>query len=138
MKRPKRLPVPERKRGLPKTGWAWIDRRFVREFADSLERDSLLLYFFLAAVSDKDGLSYYSDPAIACRLRMAQSAVVDAREELETRDLISYDAPFYQVLSLPEPFRLDGSGPSLICDIMRELGRSTDPAQDEGSLGSRK
>lgn len=138
MKRPKRLLIPERKRRLPKTGWAWIERRFVREFADSLERDSLLLYFFLAAVSDKDGLSYYSDPAIACRVRMEESTVVRAREELETRDLISYDPPFYQVLSLPEPIRLGGSGPSLISDIMRELGRNTDPPQVKRALGNKK
>jgi hypothetical protein len=121
MKPRKQLLVPERRRRLPKEGWAWIERRFLREFADSLERNSLLLYFFLAAVSDKDGLSYYSDPAIATRLRMEESAVAHAREELERRDLISYDCPFYQVMSLPERIRRSGSGPTLIADIMREL-----------------
>jgi len=120
MKRAKRIPVPERRRRLP-DGWAWIDRRFLRDFADSLERDALFLYFFLVAVSDKDGLSYYSDPAIACRLRMEATAVVRAREELEMRDLISFDPPFYQVLSLPERTRLGGSGPTLIGDLMREI-----------------
>jgi hypothetical protein len=121
MKPRKQLLVPERRRRLPKEGWAWIERRFLREFADSLERNSLLLYFFLAAVSDKDGLSYYSDPAIATRLRMEESAVAHAREELQRRDLISYDRPFYQVMSLPERIRRSGSGPTLIADIMREL-----------------
>lgn len=134
MKRRKRIPVPERKRRLPAEGWAWIDRRFLREFADSLERDSVFLYFFLASVSDKDGLSYYSDPAIASRLRMEESAVVRAREDLETRDLISFDPPYYQVLSLPERTRLGGSGPTLLADIMREIaGRADAPCRRERS-----
>lgn len=132
MKRRKRIPIPERRRRLPKDGWAWIDRRFLREFADSLERDSVFLYFFLASVSDKDGLSYYSDPAIACRLRMEESAVVHAREDLEMRDLISFDPPYYQVLSLPERTRLGGSGPTLVGDIMREIARTADASCPQG------
>ena len=129
MKRRKRIPVPERKRRLPADGWSWIDRRFVREFADSLERDAMLLYFFLASVSDKDGLSYYSEPAIACRLRMEEPAVVRAREDLEMRDLISFDPPYYQVLSLPERRQLGGCGPSLIGDVFREISAAVDRPQ---------
>ena len=48
----------DRIRHLPKEGWSWIDRRFVREKARDLDRDSILLYFFLAAVGDKHGLSF--------------------------------------------------------------------------------
>jgi hypothetical protein len=33
----------------------------------------IFLYFFLAAVSDQHGLSFYGDGAIAIRLRMAES-----------------------------------------------------------------
>ena len=33
-----------------------------------------MLYFFLAAVSDQDGLSFYSDTSIAPRLRMGEQA----------------------------------------------------------------
>ena len=134
MKRRKQLPVPERRRRLPTAGWAWIDRRFLREFAESLERDSVFLYFFLAAVSDKDGLSYYSDPAIACRLRMKESAVVRAREDLEMRDLVSFDPPHYQVLSLPERTRLGGSGPTLIGDLMREIAGTAVAPRSEALL----
>lgn len=132
MKRRKRIPIPERKRQLPADGWAWIDRRFLREFAESLERDSVLLYFFLAAVSDKDGLSYYSDSAIGCRLRMEETTVVRAREVLETRDLISFDPPYYQVLSLPDRTRLSGSGPTLIGELMQEIAAKSNQRRSQG------
>jgi len=48
-------------------------------------------------------LSYYSDKAI--RQRSGVSDIKSSREELITRDLIAYNAPFYQVLSLPEKLR---------------------------------
>ena len=45
--------VPARLRRPPKTGWSWVDRRFVREHAERLSREAMLLYFFLAAVADR-------------------------------------------------------------------------------------
>ena len=53
----KQVLMADRVRRPPRSGWSWIDRRFVREFAPRLSRDAILLYFFLAAVSDRDGLS---------------------------------------------------------------------------------
>jgi hypothetical protein len=118
----KRVLLPNRRRHLPSGGWSWIDRRFLREYVDSLERDAVLLYFFLTAVADKHGLSYYSDLAIGSRLRFAATAVANARDELLARDLIAYDAPLYQVLSLPEPQpRCAPAHPQALGDIMLEL-----------------
>jgi hypothetical protein len=98
---PKQILVRERVRRPPKDGWSWIDRRFVREHAPRLSHEAILLYFFLAAVSDKDGLSFYGDASIAVRLRMSETAVVRARDELVAADLLAYRAPLVQVLSLP-------------------------------------
>jgi hypothetical protein len=56
---------------------------------------------FLAAVSDQHGLSFYRDTTIAVRLRISEPAVVAAREELLTYDLLAYQSPLTQVLSLP-------------------------------------
>lgn len=114
----------QRIRRLPKEGWSWVDRRFLREEAASVSREAVFLYFFLCAVSDKEGLSYYSVTSIAARLRLAEPAVVRAREELEARDLIAYNSPLYQVLSLPDRSareRRSSSEPGLIGDLMREL-----------------
>jgi hypothetical protein len=98
----KRILVPERLRRPPATGWSWLDRRFLREHAERLSREAELLYLFLSAVADKHGLSFYGDGTLAARLRLPLATVVQARDELLARDLIAYQAPLTQVLSLPE------------------------------------
>jgi hypothetical protein len=98
----KRILVTDRVRRPPSGGFSWIDRRFLREFAVRLSGDAVFLYFFLAAVSDKHGLSYYSETTLALRLRTSEAAILEAREELITYDLIAYQAPLTQVLSLPK------------------------------------
>ena len=97
----KRILIANRVRRPPREGFSWIDRRFLREFASKLTGDAIVLYFFLSAVSDKDGLSYYSDSSIAVRLRMREEHVVAAREDLLTHDLVAHQPPLTQVLSLP-------------------------------------
>lgn len=97
----KRILLERRVRKPPREGWSWIDRRFLQDHSPSLSREAILLYFFLAAVSDKHGLSYYGDSAISARLRLEEAVIERAREELEARDLVAYESPLYQVLSIP-------------------------------------
>jgi hypothetical protein len=99
----KRILVADRLRRPPATGWSWVDRRFLREHGDYLSRDAVLLYLFLAAVADRHGLSFYSDHTLTSRLRLSQQVLERAREELLERDLIAYQLPLVQVLSLPAP-----------------------------------
>jgi hypothetical protein len=123
MEEKKHLLRADRIRRLPKEGWSWIDRRFLRERAPDLDRDSILLYFFLAAVADKHGLSFFGDAAVAGRLRMTEGSLERARVELERRDLIAYEKPLYQVLSIasePLPPRRQ-SEPALLKDFLSEL-----------------
>ena len=122
----KQVLIPDRVRRPPCEGWSWVDRRFLRDYASRLSHDAIVLYFFLAAVSDKHGLSYYKDTTIAVRLRMREQAVVRAREELVTEDLVAYRAPLTQVLCLPEPrlARRDG-GLAQLGDIFRTLANPT-------------
>jgi hypothetical protein len=75
----------------------------VHEHAARLSRDAVLLYFFLSAVADKHGLSFYGDATLAALLRMPLPALVQARDELLAHDLIAHEARFTQVLSLPSP-----------------------------------
>ena len=98
----KHLLVADRVRLPPQEGFSWIDRRFLREFAVRLSGDAVFLYLFLTAVSDKHGLSYYADATLALRLRTREAAILAAREELITYDLVAYQAPLTQVLSLPK------------------------------------
>ena len=97
----KRILVPGRVRRPPVEGFSWIDRRFLRDHAPKLSHDAILLYLFLAAVSDRHGLSYYKDSTAAGMLRATAARVVSAREELLVRDLVAFEPPLTQELSLP-------------------------------------
>ena len=100
---PKRILVPARLRHPPPTGWSWVDRRFVREHADPLAREAMLLYFFLAAVADRNGLSFYRHSTLSAALGMTGQALFQARDELRAHDLIAHEERLIQVLSLPPP-----------------------------------
>ena len=53
---------------------------------------------------------------------MPQEAISRARDELEFQDLIVFQAPLYQVLSLPQrAVRGNSSQPAQIRDIMRQV-----------------
>lgn len=118
----KRVLVRDRVRRPPCSGFSWVDRRFLREHADALSRNGLLLYLFLAAVSDKDGLSFWGDDRIGARLRLSAEAVVQARDELVQRDLVVYAAPLTQVLALPEPrVQRAGGAAERMGEILRRL-----------------
>lgn len=124
----KRLLVADRVRRPPDEGFSWVDRRFLREFAARLSGDAVLLYLFLAAVSDRQGLSFYRDTTLAVRLRMREEAVVAAREELLTHDLIAFQAPLTQVLSLP-PSRLQRRGLHALQALLQVVDQAEGGAQ---------
>jgi hypothetical protein len=131
---PKRILVPQRLRRPPANGWSWVDRRFLREHGDYLSREALLLYWFLAAVADRHGLSFYSDHTLTSRLRLARPVLEQAREELLDRDLIAYQLPLVQVLSLPAPGvrRRSEPGQGLIRlgDLFRQITDAPAPTPD--------
>jgi hypothetical protein len=97
----KQLLIADRVRHPPTSGFSWVDRRFLHEFASRLSGDAMLLYFFLAAVSDKQGLSFYADSSLALRLKSSEGIIVRARNELIDANLVAYQPPLTQVLSLP-------------------------------------
>ena len=116
----KRLLVTDRVRRVPREGFSWIDRRFLREYGERLTGNAIVLYFFLAAVSDKQGLSFYSDASIAAHLRIREQTVVAAHEELLTQDLVAYQHPLTQVLSLPQA-RVARAGLHGVGELIRTL-----------------
>ena len=97
----KKLLRPDRVRKI-EGSFGWIDHRFVTGgFLPDLSMIEILLYFFLVAVSDRYGLSFYHDDRIASLLKIDLPALGKARESLIRRSLIAYESPLYQVLSLP-------------------------------------
>jgi hypothetical protein len=125
----KRILVSQRLRRPPASGWSWVDRGFLREHAEHLSREAVLLYFFLSAAADRHGLSFYSDGVTAALLRLTAPAVSAAREELLARDLVAYEPPLTQVLSLPvsaaRRTAAPGQGLLRIGDLFREIASSS-------------
>jgi len=97
----KKLLRPDRIRKI-ESSFSWIDHRFVTGgFLLDLSMIEILLYFFLVAVSDRNGLSFYHDDRMVSLLKIDLPALGKAREGLIKRSLLAYEFPLYQILSLP-------------------------------------
>ena len=99
-----KLPRPERCRSIP-PHFSWIDHRLVRDgHLHRCRPSALALYLFLVTVADRQGLSYYQERTIGAMLHWNQDQLRAAREELVHHQLIAYEPPLYQILSLdPAP-----------------------------------
>lgn len=97
----KKIINPDRVRSI-KGGFSFIPHRFVTDgFMSSLNGSELLLYLFLIAVSDRYGLSFYSDGSICSLLQMTSENYQQARQGLIEKDLIAFNGTLFQVLDLP-------------------------------------
>jgi hypothetical protein len=97
----KRILKPDRVRSI-KGGFSFIPHRFVTDgFMSWLNASELLLYLFLVAVSDRYGLSFYSDGSICSLLQMTSENYQQARQGLIEKDLIEFNGSLFQVLELP-------------------------------------
>jgi len=83
--------------------FSWIDHRFFgKGFDQGLTRLEKLLYLVLVAVSNQDGVSFYSDERLGELLDIRhRHELTGARDELVARDLIAFKDEIYQVLDLP-------------------------------------
>ncbi len=95
-------PRPDRIRSI-QGSFSWIDHRFLRQgFDQGLTRLEKLFYFVLIAVSNQDGVSFYSDERLWEVLEIRHGhELTGARDELVARDLIAFKDGIYQVLDLP-------------------------------------
>ena len=120
----KHLLDPERLRKIP-AQFSWIDQRLVREhYIERLSHAADALYLFLLTVADARGLSFYSERSIGRYLAMAADRLDQARKELLRADLIAYQHPLYQVLSLDGSLLSSerGGGICSIQEIFKQLG----------------
>jgi hypothetical protein len=98
----KRLLNMQRQREVP-AHFSWLDHRLVREhYIEKADACAWALYLFLVTVADAHGLSYYGEASLIRRLHLDGPRMARARRDLIELDLIAYDPPLYQVLSLPE------------------------------------
>ena len=100
MKITKQVLRPERLRQVPEQ-FSWVDQALVRcGFIDRCDARAAALYLFLVTVADAQGLSYYASTTLARRLHLSVPEFGTARAQLIELELIAYEAPLYQVLSL--------------------------------------
>jgi hypothetical protein len=99
----KRVLRPERLRQVPPQ-FSWIDQRLVRDrHLERCDVQALALYLVLVTVADAQGLSYYGEASLTRLLSMPAARLIQARADLIRLDLIAYERPLYQVLSLDPP-----------------------------------
>jgi hypothetical protein len=97
----KRILCPERVRKIGGS-FAFVEHRFLREgFWASLAREELLLYLLLVLVADRSGVSYYGYDKLCDLLEISADTYIVARNGLIDKDLLAFEAPLFQVLSLP-------------------------------------
>jgi hypothetical protein len=131
----KQIIRPDRLRQVPRQ-FNWIDNRLVRDrHIRRCGHADWTLYLFLVTVGDYQGLSYYSDRSVQKLLNMSQETLETARINLTQADLIAFEHPLYQVLSLEAPRQVapqpppvqkreavrENHGPEAISLILRRL-----------------
>ena len=118
----KRVLCRERLRRVPEQ-FSWLDHRLVRDrHLARCSVEALALYLFLVTVCDGEGLSYYSDRAIAALLPLDAAALARARQQLLAMRLIAYQKPLYQVLALDPP-RAGGGSPQSLGQLLQGMER---------------
>ncbi len=106
-----KIPVMKNRiRQIPKS-FSWVDHRLVRQgYIEACTHEQSALYLFLVCVADAQGLSYYSDKAIMKKLDMDIQGLGKARSGLIKNNLIAWQEPIYQVLSLEPKITTQRSG----------------------------
>jgi len=118
----KKVLNPDRIRSIKGGGFSFIPHRFVTDgFLQNLSSAELLLYLFLVAVSDRYGLSFYSDDSICALLQMSSHHYQSAIKELIRKDLIACDGTLFQVLELPLSPGGQGPYPATVSKLCKNL-----------------
>lgn len=93
----------DRIRNIRDCTFGWTDHNLLHYgFVHQLSPESLLLYFFLCLVSDRNGCSYYDYQQICSLLKLTMDQFSYARQRLVTQSLIAFEDPIFQVLRLPQ------------------------------------
>ena len=122
----KKLLVPHRHGKIP-AQFSWVDRRLIRQGRlRDCEPLAWALYLFLCAVSDEQGLSFYSDASLCRELRIDVLALSSARTQLARADVVAYEKPLWQLLSLDPPTERAG-GVRSMAEVLRAVFEGDTP-----------
>lgn len=119
-------PLEPRRIRYPKGAYGWIDLRIVTEgHLQALDGGAALIYLFLCAVGNRDGISFWSRPRMARTLNLPLETIDAALRALVAADLIAATERIVQVLPVPS----HGESPS-------PPARPTTPVQTTATLFS--
>ncbi len=96
---------------------------------------ALALYLVLVTVADAKGLSYYGEASLARLLSMPAARLIQARADLIRLDLIAYERPLYQVLSLDPPATARVHGVRSVEDGIAQLRATLSTVDDRDRRG---
>jgi hypothetical protein len=100
----------ERKREI-KGSFGWIEHRFIREgYIKKLSKNEMLVYFFLALVSDRNGISFYSVDKATRYIKIEEFEYFQALSALEQKNYVQRKGSKTQLLSLPPLKNVENSG----------------------------
>lgn len=77
------------------------DRLINDRFIDCMQKEEILLYFFLVAVGDAKRVSFYTSERMASILKIEVTSIEEARQGLLRKGFLAYRDGIYQVLDLP-------------------------------------
>ncbi len=92
-----------------------------------LSHNSLILYFFLVVVGDREGKSFYGDNTIGQILRLSGSDIDKARLELISEGLIDYRRPNFWVKNINQGENRKWTKSQDCCE-RNEIKLSSDPS----------
>ena len=105
--------------------FAAIEHRFMRDgFFANLSHSEIILYFFLVLVANRSGISWYGYDRILQITGLTLDEYVKARNELIDKELLTFDARFFQVLTLPEKVKSKKVQPRPLEQLLKNIGRS--------------
>lgn len=116
----------------PKGAYGWVDLRAVTEgHLERLGRDAALVYLFLCAVGDRQGISFWSRAKMARMLHLDTEAIEVALTRLAASDLVAAKDRVVQVLPIP-----DSPAPSIAVQVVTQRPVGTGVTHEAGATGT--
>lgn len=130
MRRPRPGPLdPTRIRRI-EGSFGWVPHALIRrKITRMLSREELLLYFFLCAVSDAQGVSFYGEALLEEHLSLSPCSLDQARGGLMAKGLILWREGVYQVLPLPAPPVTPGGIHRLVRTVLEKIDARSGAAE---------
>jgi hypothetical protein len=116
----------------PRGAYGWVELRFVTQgYLERVGRDAALVYLFLCAVGDRQGISFWSRAKMAQMLHLDSEAIEVSLNRLAASDLVAVKDRVVQVLPIP-----DSPDPTLAVQVVTQRPVGTGVTHEAGATGT--